>query len=223
VFLNKLYSEIIPRTIAALAPIEQISSINRQQYYDNKRRLKMKEIMDAYVQFHYRTFNALKDATDYKENVLHIVLFAYLQHIVNGEGRVRREFAVNDDSADVILEQKTKDGSLQEEVIEVKCYRPTDTSSWPSFVKRAHMQLAHKYLVPMRLKSGYLIIWNQKASATAKKKQVQALVNEAPSTVTTMNDSSATIAESPLPAAPPVPGLWTTDVVDGVTIYTVVL
>lgn len=225
-FLNKIYSEIIPRTVAALAPIPEISSVDRHKFYDGNRRLKMKEIMDSYVLFHNRTFGFLKDATEYKENVLHIVLFAYLQHIVYGEGRVRREFAVNDDSTDVILEQRMKDGSVQEEVIEVKCYRPTDTSSWPSFVRRAQEQLARKYLSPMSLKSGYLIIWNQKASTAKKPKKPQALVDdEAPfaaddSTATTTQQAS--LSSSPPPPPPP-PGRWTTDVVDGLTVYTVVM
>ena len=167
---------------------------------NKKANVTFKEIMDSYVQFHKENVGAMRDAHLYKEIELHMILFAYLQHIVNGEGCVRREFAVNDDAADVILEQNTKDGSLQREVIEVKVYRPTDTSSWPSFVRRAQEQLALKYLTPLSLTSGYLIIWNQKASKTKDPPPV--------ATATTFGSSRSD---------------WTAVVLNGVTIHTIVL
>jgi hypothetical protein len=102
--------------------------------------------------------------------VPHIVLFAFLQRVINGGGQVRREFAVGNDSADIIIEMPYIDPAKpgvhqqQREVIEVKLYRTTNTAGWQSFVKEGKEQIVDKCLRRLQVPRGYLVIWDQKAA-----------------------------------------------------------
>jgi hypothetical protein len=92
-------------------------------------------------------------------------------------------------------------------VIEVKCFLPSYSNSLATFVRLAQEQLAEKYIKRLGLTEGYLIIWDQKSNASKKQK-------------TKLKDTSepqAPLGESALF------GRWTADVVDRVTIHTVVL
>jgi len=170
-FSNKLYSEIIPRElVAGASQLKAIETIDRNSFFDVKKcTVKMMELMNSWVAFYLENFYAIRDAHNYKEDVFHIVFFAFLQRIINGGGRIRREFAINENAADVVIEIPHTEEGLQREVIELKTYRTSDTAGFPSVVKHAKEQLTKKYLAPMQLKSGYLIIWNQKATETKRK------------------------------------------------------
>jgi len=59
---------------------------------------------------------------------------------------------------------KTKSHKIatQVEVFELKTYRPKNTAGIQSFIERAKQQITGKYLIPMQLDHGFIIIWDQK-------------------------------------------------------------
>jgi len=132
--------------------------------------------MDVFIQkwilFHIKSFGAMRKSFEYQESVLQIIFYAFAQRIINGGGRVQREVAINDDAVDIKISwyYKTKDDKIgtQIELIELKTYRKSNTAGLKSFTESAKHQITTKYLKPMQLDHGYIIIWDQKNEVSVK-------------------------------------------------------
>ena len=167
-FSNKLYAEVIPRRIVASSSIA-VSGIVRSDFFELENgKLKMQQLMEAFLSFSLEHFRSIPANMLPHERVYHMIFYAFLQRIVNGGGRINREYPINDDAVDVLIEIAYKDKSgkkaLQKEVVELKTYRPTNTAGFKSFVKSGKDQLVEKYLTPLRQQVGYLIVWDQKTT-----------------------------------------------------------
>lgn len=78
---------------------------------------------------------------------------AFLQRIVNGGGRIEREYALGKGALDLLVEWKT-----QRVVIETKLRRDTDTED------EAHEQVV-RYLDSLGLTEGWLVLFDLRSKA----------------------------------------------------------
>jgi len=85
----------------------------------------------------------------YQEAAPHLVFMAYLQRVVNGGGRIEREFAVGTRRADLVL-----DFGGQREVIELKL------ADSPRALVRGLDQVVH-YAQRLGRDRGYLILFDR--------------------------------------------------------------
>lgn len=91
----------------------------------------------------------------YHEAAPHLVLTAYFQRVVNGEGRIERKYAAGSGRLDLLMIH----GEVQM-AIEVKVWR--DRRPDPLIEGQEQMQ---RYLARLGLSKGYLVLFDQRSNA----------------------------------------------------------
>jgi hypothetical protein len=122
---NKIYQEVIPRELSWGSQM----SIEQQQawYINENNRIDMPKLLAAFQQFFRENADRWIEQFDYKEAAPQLLMQAFLQRIVNGGGRINREYALGRKRTDLIIEWPTTDegfyGDVQHIVIELKILR----------------------------------------------------------------------------------------------------
>ena len=124
---NRIYQEIIPRE---LTWITQTSIPNQEQiwYLLPDRRLNMVKLLEAFQQFFREHSESWLERFDYKEAGPQLLMQAFLQRILNGGGRLMREYALGRRRTDLTIEWPLDEeqglfGLMQRIVIELKIQR----------------------------------------------------------------------------------------------------
>ncbi|MFT4927860.1 MAG: hypothetical protein ACI8WB_003974 [Phenylobacterium sp.] len=127
---NRIYQEIIPRELSWGSQMV----IEQQQvwYIDENNHLNMAKLLSAFQQFFRENSQSWLERFDYKEAGPQLLMQAFLQRIVNGGGRINREYALGNTRTDIIVEWPTTDkgfyGHVQRIVVELKIlYGALDT------------------------------------------------------------------------------------------------
>lgn len=123
---NAIYQEIIPREITW----QMQASISHEQawYLTPERRLDMPKLLAAFQQFFRENGEIWLQDLPYPEAAPHLILQAFLQRIVNGGGRLHREYALGRKRTDLYLEWPLDEaqgfyGEVQRVVLELKILR----------------------------------------------------------------------------------------------------
>ncbi len=128
-------------------------------------KLDMPALMDAFLRW-WRENAAIVEgnATEgYLEAVPHLTLMAFLQRVVNGGGRIHREYAAGRDALDLVVEY-----AGERHVLEVKRIPPQRTG--PDRTKeKGKMQLI-RYLDTLGEEEGWLMIFDQRPGRTWKQR-----------------------------------------------------
>ncbi len=152
---NPIYREIIARqlavTVRASLPVITPSWLNADG------RLDADKLLDAFVEFWVRHGEALLGSSPYNEAAAHLVLMAFLQRVVNGGGRIDREYAIGSKRLDLCVEHRG-----ERLAIEVKTWRDSDKARDP--VVDGLRQL-DEYLARLALDRGWLVLFDQRKSA----------------------------------------------------------
>lgn len=119
---NRIYQEVIPRELTYPT---QVSITHQQAWYlDENNRLDMPKLLSAFQQFFRENAEVWIERFDYKEAGPQLLMQAFLQRIINGGGRINREYALGRKRTDLIIEWPTGDegfyGDVQRVVIELK-------------------------------------------------------------------------------------------------------
>ncbi len=120
---NRIYQETIPRELIWTSQI----TINHDQhwYLTPERRLDMPRLLQAFQQFFREHSDAWIEQFQYKEAGPQLLLQAFLQRIVNGGGRINREYGLGRKRTDLYIEwpldeQTGLHGETQRIVLELK-------------------------------------------------------------------------------------------------------
>jgi len=143
---NGIYREVIPR---ALNFNQQAQIREKTEWYvlpDGS--LDMHKLMQGWQKFWRKDGHLAADGFHYREAGPHLMLMAFLQRIVNGSGRVEREYGLGRGALDLLIEQRG-----QRHAIEVKLRRDNDTGA------DALEQLA-RYLDHAGLSEGWLVLFD---------------------------------------------------------------
>jgi hypothetical protein len=143
---NPIYREVIPR---ALTHTQQLQIANEPAWYvrpDGS--LDMGKLMVDWQLFWREDGHMAADAFAYREAGPHLMLMAFLQRIVNGVGKVLREYGLGRGALDLLVEW----ADLRY-AIELKLRRDTTTE------ERALDQLA-RYLDRLGLAEGWLVMFD---------------------------------------------------------------
>ncbi|HEX7842381.1 MAG TPA: hypothetical protein VF469_33140 [Kofleriaceae bacterium] len=143
---NPIYREVIPR---ALTWVQQVSIHQPTEWYvraDGS--LDIPRIMAAWQAFWRKDGHLAADGFGYREAGPHLMLMAFLQRIVNGGGRVEREYGLGRGALDLMIFWKA-----ERHVIEVKLRRDTETEA------EALDQVA-RYLEHAGLGEGWLVMFD---------------------------------------------------------------
>ncbi|MEL6710334.1 MAG: AAA family ATPase [Pseudomonadota bacterium] len=120
---NRIYQETIPRELSWTSQ----ATITHQQhwYLTPERRLDMPRLLSAFQQFFREHSDAWIQQFEYKEAGPQLLLQAFLQRIVNGGGRISREYGLGRKRTDLYIEWPVDEqagfhGEIQRIVLELK-------------------------------------------------------------------------------------------------------
>ena len=120
---NQIYQEVIPREL--IWSKQMMLSHKQHWYLTPDRRLDMVRLLQAFQQFFREHSDAWIQQFDYHEAGPQLLLQAFLQRIVNGGGRISREYGLGRKRTDLYIEwpldeQAGFHGEIQRIVLELK-------------------------------------------------------------------------------------------------------
>ncbi|HSK05240.1 MAG TPA: hypothetical protein VK932_28525 [Kofleriaceae bacterium] len=143
---NPIYREVIPR---ALTWLQQLSIHETpESYVLPGGALDLPKLMAAWQTFWRKDGHLAAEGFGYREAGPHLMLMAFLQRIINGGGRVEREYGLGRGALDLMIVWK---GARH--AIEVKLRRDTETEL------DALQQIA-RYLDRAGLEAGWLVMFD---------------------------------------------------------------
>ncbi len=121
---NRIYQEIIPRELT-WSTQTMIANQELAWYVGPDRRLNMDKLLAAFQQFFRENGESWVERFEYKEAGPQLLLQAFLQRVLNGGGRLSREFGLGRRRTDLLLEWPVDEavgffGPVQRVVIELK-------------------------------------------------------------------------------------------------------
>jgi hypothetical protein len=147
---NPIYREIIPR---ALTYVKQVSIDTEGAWYllpDGS--LDLPKLMAAFQAFWRKDGHLSAEGFSYRESGPHLMLMAFLQRVVNGGGRIEREYALGKGALDLLIEWR---GARH--AIEVKLRRDTETEA-------EALEQVGRYLDSLGLTEGWLVLFDLRSS-----------------------------------------------------------
>ena len=102
---NRMYAEIIGRYLTRDAQDDMLKSVATTPWATTDG-LDMPGLMAAFQTFWRENAGADRHVYDYKEATPHLVLMAFLQRVLNGEGRITREMALGSRRLDLCIEYR---------------------------------------------------------------------------------------------------------------------
>jgi len=149
---NKIYNEIIPRTLNASFQDELEGQTERQWYITPEGKLDMNFLLKEFQKFYRRHSESWMDQFSYQEAGKQLLLMAYLQRVVNGGGKIDREMAYGRGRTDLVV-------MYMDEVFVLELKIKYDDE-----VRGDGLRQLSDYLDKAGLLTGYLIIFEPKSS-----------------------------------------------------------
>ncbi len=151
---NPIYREIIPRTLAegTRAFLPQI----HPTWLAADGRLDSKTLLGAFLAFWQQHAEALFGSAPYHEIAPHLVLMAFLHRVVNGGGRIEREYAIGSKRMDLLVEYGPP-ARRDRLAMELKVWRPGEAD--PCEEGLAQLD---GYLAGLGLDTGWLVIFDRR-------------------------------------------------------------
>jgi hypothetical protein len=125
---NPIYREVLPRFLTSVAQDYVAALVPRPPFIAEDGSLKMVELLAAFQAFFRENSESWVQRFEYKEAGPQLLLQAFLQRIVNGGGRVDREYGLGRMRTDLMVAWKRPAGE-QRAVIEAKVVRRTREAS----------------------------------------------------------------------------------------------
>jgi hypothetical protein len=162
---NRIYQEIIPRQLTNSAQATMVQEAS--WYMTTDGRLDMDKLLTAFQDFFRKHFESWVDGFDYAEAGAQLLLQAFLQRIVNGGGRVEREYGLGRMRTDLLViwplnidknlpeNHYSRFYKAQQAVVELKLLH----GSLQATIKQG-LEQTYTYMDKCGAKEGYLLIFN---------------------------------------------------------------
>ncbi|MBI4645178.1 MAG: ATP-binding protein [Bacteroidia bacterium] len=150
-FSNQIYKEIIPRVLNYHLQMG-ISEEGDPAWYIKDDKLDMDKLLKAFQVFYRENSEHWIDRFNYKEAGQQLLLMAFLQRVINANGRIEREMAVGRGRTDLVV-HFGKDRYVLELKIKHKQYSK----------EKSYAQLS-RYLDTLGSDKGYLILFEPASS-----------------------------------------------------------
>ena len=170
---NRIYQEIIPRELNSAAQSMMVVP-ETPWFVDPDGRLNFHKLLEAFQQFFRENSESWLERFDYKEAGPQLLMQAFLQRIINGGGRISREYGLGRRRTDLAIEwplqrlpssseggtegegESDWHGPIQRIVIELKLLR----GSLDSVIKKGLEQTA-AYADAYKADEAHLVIFNR--------------------------------------------------------------
>lgn len=160
---NRIYQEVIPRELTYPTTV----NITHQQawYLTDDNRIDMVKLLTTFQQFFRENIDVWIEGFDYKEAGPQLIMQAFLQRIINGGGRISREYALGRKRTDLLVEWPTTNkgfcGEIQRVVIELKILH----SALETTIQKGLEQTAN-YADTVGAQEAHLVIFNREANVS---------------------------------------------------------
>ncbi len=151
---NPIYREVIPRALTYVRQMQIASEPHAFERPDGS--LDLRKLLGGFQVYWREHGHLAAEGFGYRESGPHLMLMAFLQRIVNGGGRIEREYGLGRGALDLVVVWR---GARH--AIEVKLRRDTQTQ------KRALEQVA-RYLERLGLDEGWLVMFDLRAKRSWK-------------------------------------------------------
>ena len=164
---NPIYREVIPRQLAYV--LQDTLDQNTAWYVDEAGRLDLNKLLAAFRTFYgEHAEHWLRRFKDYSEAGPQLILQAYLQRVVNGGGRIEREYGLGRGATDLQVMWPREAGQPSDTwerfVIEGKALRDTDRQSMTSVVERGVAQTLG-YMARCGAQEGHLVVFDRRGES----------------------------------------------------------
>lgn len=117
-------------------------------------------LLEAFIAFWVQHGEALLASSPYNEAAPQLVMMAFLHRVVNGGGRIEREYAIGSKRLDLCVAYRGERLG-----IEVKTWRDADKAKDPT-VEESTPQ-PHGYLAGLGVAKGWLVLFDQRKNVPA--------------------------------------------------------
>jgi len=152
---NPIYQEVLPRELTYAKQEEMIQNIAWYQNPDGT--LNVTKLLQAFTEFYRENSADWLEDCKYKESGPHLLMMAFLQRVINGGGKIHREYALGRKRADLLVSWKT-----QKFVIELKVHKGSDTLP-------EGLEQTVGYMDTSGATEGHLIIFDQRKKSWDEK------------------------------------------------------
>lgn len=151
---NGIYKEVIPRELSWT--IQTGLGIQSAWYINEAGLIEIDKLLTDFQQFFREHSESWLKNMNYKEAAPELILQAFLQRVVNGGGRVDRQYALGRGRSDLLIQWRHPNG-VQRIVIELKILR----YSLEKTIKKGLEQTA-EYMDKVGASSGHLILFDKR-------------------------------------------------------------
>jgi hypothetical protein len=150
VIANPIYAEVLPRALTYSRQLQ--IDLEPSAFVRPDGALDLPKLMADWQVFWREDGHLAAEGFRYREAGPHLMLMAFLQRVINGGGRIEREYGLGRGALDLLVEWKG-----QRHAIEVKLRRDTETE------QRALDQIA-RYLDHAGLSEGWLVMFDLRST-----------------------------------------------------------
>ena len=154
---NPIYGEVVPRELGWIAQ-EELDQ-DTAWYVDAERGLDLIKLLSAFQDFFRRHSEHWKNRFDYEEAWPQLLLQAFLHRVVNGGGRIEREYGLGRGRVDLLIVWPQGE-RVREFAVECKVVR--DREGLESTVEAGVEQTA-RYMDRCAAEAGHLVVIDQRA------------------------------------------------------------
>ena len=168
---NPIYAEVVPRELGYV--LQDSLDVQLAWYVDEAGRLDMTKLLTAFGAFFgEHAEHWLERFADYPEAGPQLILQAYLQRIVNGGGRIEREYGLGRGRTDLLVlwpREADQPSDLWERfVVECKVLRDSDRKSLERTVERGVEQTLG-YMAKCGADEGHLVVIDRRTGAEKRR------------------------------------------------------
>ena len=160
---NPIYAEVVPRELTAMA--QERLQVQASWYVDSDGHLDMEKLLTAFRTFFGEHAEHWMQRFDYREAGPQLILQAYLQRVVNGGGRIEREYGLGRGATDLLVlwpRERGQPSDLWERfVIECKVLRDSDRKSLEGTIERG-VEQTFGYMAQCGATQGHLVLFDQR-------------------------------------------------------------
>jgi hypothetical protein len=164
---NGIYREVLPRELSYVMEVGLTSRPTQEWYVKPDGAMDMAKLLREFQQFFRENIESWKEGFDYKEAGFQLLLQAFLQRIVNGGGRIDREYALGSGRVDLLVRWRYPQDAEERErreqriVLELKTIRAS--SHAPNRAFSEGLEQTARYAEQSDAAEAHLIVCDERA------------------------------------------------------------
>ena len=152
---NQIYAEVLPRVLSNVMQYSMHEERILPSWQDFNGRLNPRQFLLNFQAFWLKDGEVMMQSAPYHEAAPHLVLMAYLQRVINGGGRIEREYSAGSGRLDLLLVYGD-----QRMAIEVKVWNDKQADPLTDGLEQIE-----RYLNRLALDEGFLVIFDRRTNA----------------------------------------------------------